>query len=158
MAAQNTYSFLSIQGTIVGPGGAINIGNSAGVAPEGITVEPSEDKNTMVTGADGAVMHSLRAGNPGRAVVRLLKTSPVNAMLSLMYNFQKASPANWGGNTIAFSDTNRGDVVTLTSAAFRKAPTVVYNIEGQMNEWEFDGVLTVQLGAGTPNVSSMTGF
>ncbi|AWJ93320.1 DUF3277 domain-containing protein (plasmid) [Azospirillum baldaniorum] len=158
MPVSNTYSFLSVQGTIVGPGGAINIGSTAGVASEGITVEPSEDKNTMTMGADGAVMHSLHAASPGRAVVRLLKTSPVNAMLSLMYNFQKSSAANWGGNTIAFSDVDRGDVITLTSAAFRKQPTVVYNVEGPMNEWEFEGVLNIQLGGGTPNLSSMTGF
>ena len=101
---------------------------------------------------------STNVGNPGRAVVRLLKTSPVNAMLSLMCNFQKASPANWGANTIAFSDTNRGDVVTLTSASFKKQPTVGYNKEGPTNDWEFEGVLTIQLAAGTPNLSSMTGF
>lgn len=153
----NTYSFLSIQGTIVGPGGAIQIGSSAGVADEGVTVEPTEDKNTMTFGADGAVMHALHAATPGRAVVRLLKTSPINAMLSAMYDFQRLSPANWGQNTIAFLDVNRGDVITLNTAAFKKLPSVAYDKTGRFNEWEFEGSLSMVLGAGVPNVNTASG-
>lgn len=153
----NTYSFLSVQATIVGPGGAIQIGSSAGVAEEGITLEPVGDKNTMKFGADGAIMHELNAATPGRAVVRLLKTSPINFNLSAMYNLQRLSPANWGQNTITVTDVNRGDVGSLTTSAFKKQPGVTWSKAGPMNEWEFDGSLDMLLGAGVANINSVTG-
>jgi predicted small integral membrane protein len=153
----NTYSFLSVQATIVGPGGAISIGSSAGVTEEGISVEPKEEKNTMQIGADGQIMHALHAGSPGRATIRLLKTSPTNALLAAMYNFQRLSPANWGNNTVVVSDTNRGDFISLTTAAFVKQPNLSYDKGGRMNEWVFEGQLSELLGAGVPNVNSPTG-
>lgn len=149
----NTYSFLSINGTLVGPGGSAILGASAGVAEEGITVEPTEDRNTMTMGADGEVMHALHAARPGRAVIRLLKTSPMNAVLSAMYNFQAGDPANWGNNVLGFADIYRGDAITLTTAAFKKPPSVVYDKPGKFNEWEFEGKIMIILGAGVPNVN-----
>jgi Bacteriophage KPP10, Structural protein ORF10 len=158
MAAPNTYSFLSIVGSIIGPGGMISLGSSAGVDPEGITIEPTEDKNTMKFGADGAIMHALHAAKPGRATVRLLKTSPINAVLSQMYNIQQLSPASWGQNTIGFRDINRGDHVTLNQSAFAKQPSIVYDVEGKYNEWVFEGILVEILGAGVPNVNTASGY
>lgn len=49
----------------------------------------------MTVGADGEVMHSLHAGKSGTITVTLLKTSPVNKKLSLMYNAQSQSSATW---------------------------------------------------------------
>jgi hypothetical protein len=60
----------------------------------------TEAKNTMTIGADGEVMHSLHAGKSGTITVTLLKTSPVNKKLSLMYNAQSQSSALWGNNVI----------------------------------------------------------
>src|SRR5690348_12531041 len=107
--APNTYSMTSIQGTIAGPGGVIPLGNSAGPTDEGITIAYKGELNTMTMGADGSVMHALHAARPGRITARYLKTSPTNALLSAMFNFQQASPANWGTNVIEFIDVNRGD-------------------------------------------------
>ena len=101
----------------------------------------------MTMGADGAVMHSLHAAKPGRLTVRLLKTSPINAILSAMYNLQQSVPGLWGINAIQFADIVRGDVVSLTSAAFAGQPAITYDVEGPKNEWIFDGVLVEQLGA-----------
>jgi hypothetical protein len=53
----------------------------------------TEAKNTMTVGADGEVMHSLHGGKSGTITVTLLKTSPVNKKLSLMYNAQSQSSA-----------------------------------------------------------------
>lgn len=158
MPGQNTYSFLSIVGTIVGPGGAIQLGSSAGVDPEGITVEPTEDKNTMKFGADGAIMHALHAAKPGKVTVRLLKTSPINAILSQMYNVQQLSPASWGQNIVKFNDINRGDDITLVNSAFSRQPSVTYDVEGRMNEWTFEGMLVEILGLGVANVNTVSGF
>ena len=73
------YSFEDVQATITGPGGTISLGAGAGNAQEGISVEFIDDKDNMLMGADGSGVHSLRASNAARILVRLLKTSPVNA-------------------------------------------------------------------------------
>jgi hypothetical protein len=152
MSDPNTYSLLSIQGTISGPGGNFQIGNGVGIAKEGINVEMNEDKDAMTAGADGAIMHSLRASNAGKIVVRVLKTSPVNALLNGLYNFQRQSPANWGQNIIQFSDTNRGDQITATQMAFTKQPVITYAEDAGMNEWSFQGSVEQLLGSGSPTV------
>lgn len=150
-----TYSFLNVQASISGPGGAFSIGSDAGAAEEGITVSMREEKNTMTVGAGGDGMHSLHGGNSGRITVRLLKTSPVNAQLSALYNFQKSSSANWGQNLIKVSDTIRGDVVVGRQSAFVKLPDLTYAKEGDTIEWEFDVVnLSERLGTGVPNVNT----
>lgn len=145
-----TYSFKNVQASISGPGGVFSIGSSAGVAEEGISTEMLEEKDLMTVGADGSIMHSLRASDAARLTIRLLKTSPVNAQLSDMYNFQKATSARWGQNTIVVSDTIRGDVVSLTVASFMRQPNLTYGKDGGMNEWLFAGKLNERLGTGTP--------
>lgn len=89
------YSFEDVQATITGPGGTISLGAGAGNAQEGISVEFVDDKDNMLMGADGSGVHSLRASNAARLLVRLLKTSPVNAALSQMYRYQKQSSLFW---------------------------------------------------------------
>lgn len=148
----STYSFLNIQATLSGPGGVISLGSDAGIAEEGISIEPIEDKDAMTVGADGSIMHSLRASNAQRVSIRLLKTSPINALLSNLYNFQRLSSANWGQNTLRISDTIRGDVISGSLMAFAKQPVVAYAKDGNMNEWSFMGNVIDLLGVGTPNL------
>lgn len=147
-----TYSFKNVQATLAGAGGNIVLGNSAGPSEEGITVEMIEDKNDMKVGADGQIMHSLRAGNAARITVRLLQTSPANAVLSQMYNFQKAGNG-WGQNTLLVSDVIRGDVVTGSEIAFARQPALNYAKDGTMREWAFMGNVEEILGAGVPDVN-----
>lgn len=94
----------------------------------------------MLIGADGSGQHSLYADKSGRITVRLLKTSPVNQLLSAMYAFQTASGANYGQNTIAINDSSRGDVITCLQVGFAKAPDLTYAKDGGTNEWEFNAV------------------
>jgi hypothetical protein len=148
--AATTYSFLNCVASISGVGGVVNFGAGAAVAEEGISIEMMEDKDTMIWGADGVLMHALHAAKPGRITVRLLKTSPTNAKLSSMYNSQSASSANWGGNTITVSDNVRGDTITGTSMAFMRFPTIVYSKEGAMQEWSWGGIVDQVLGDGAP--------
>jgi len=49
------YSFLNVVAAIVGPGAAFNLGVGAAAASEGITIAPTEDKNSMVIGAVGVL-------------------------------------------------------------------------------------------------------
>lgn len=144
-----TYSFLNVHAAIVGIGGSFNIGAGAGNAEEGITIEQSEDLDNMTIGADGSPMHSLHADKSGKVSVRLLKTSPTNALLGAMLALQRTSAANHGQNTITIVDTARGDVVTCQNVAFAKVPTITYAKDGGIQEWNFNaGVIDVGLGGG----------
>lgn len=136
----NVYSFLNVNATLAGPGGVINLAAGAAVAEEGITIEPVEDKNVMTVGADGKGQHSLVASDAASFTVRLLKTSPVNAQLMLMYDAQSVSSALWGQNVLTIVDTGRGDLTVIQAAAFKKKPVITYAKEGGMMEWVFDGI------------------
>lgn len=148
MSQLSTYSFLDFMAGISGPGGSINLGQGAGVGEEGCTIEMAEDKGTLTIGADGTPMHSLHGGRAGMLTLRLLKTSPTNALLYAMYELQALSSANWGQNTIVISDSVRGDVITCTAVAFKKVPNLTYAKVGGMNEWTFNaGRINGLLGA-----------
>jgi hypothetical protein len=108
-----------------------------------------EDKNTMMVGADGGVMHSMHAGRAGTITVRLLKTSPVNKQLNDLYRLQTSNPANHGNNVLRIVDSVRGDVITGSKAAFRKLPANAFAKNGNVMEWVFDvGVIDTILGNG----------
>jgi hypothetical protein len=144
------YSFLSIQATIVGPGGSFNLAAGAAAAEEGITIEGAEDKNVMTIGADGQGQHSLIASDGGIVTLRYLKTSLINGNLMLMYDLQSASPSLWGQNVIVVTDTSRGDLTTCQAGAFKKRPNLTYAKEGGMIEWVFDFIkINSILGKGT---------
>lgn len=133
-----TYSFLDINCSISGTGGNINLASGAGAAEEGISIEPIGDKNIMTIGADGSAMHSLVGSEASSVKVRLLKTSPTNAMLMAMYNAQTQSSLAHGKNVITLSILQTGEIVSLTQVAFKKRPALEYAKEAKMMEWEFD--------------------
>ena len=143
--SSSSYSFLDVIATFVGPTGAFPL--NSGIEAGGITITMAADKNTMVIGANGDVQHSLHADNSAQITVKLLKTSPTNALLSAMYNLQKLSAKTWGQNVININSAI-GDDVIATSVAFKRQPTIVYDKEGPMNEWQFDvGTVTEILAA-----------
>jgi len=138
------YSLQDVSCSIDGPGGMFEIMGS-GVAEEGINIEPVGDKNTMTMGGDGAGMHSLSASTASTVTIKLLKTSPTNAQLMGMYNFQTGSSARHGQNTIVVRDAARGDLVTLNEVAFKKIPPIGYAKEGGLLEWTFDAIETIPM-------------
>lgn len=134
----STYSFLDVSASLSGVTGIVDLGYGSANADEGITVTMAEAKNTMTTGADGEVMHSLHAGKSGTISVVLLKTSPVNKKLSLMYNAQSLSSAAWGNNVIVVRNKASGDLVTARSVAFQKKPDYANpKVAGNVT-WVFD--------------------
>jgi hypothetical protein len=144
-----TYCFLDVAATLTGPGGTISLGSGAGDAEEGISVEFLEDKARLVTGADGTPMISMNPSKAGRILVRLLKTSPVNALLNQMYNLQIASSLVFGQNVLVVTNLITGDDYTCTSVAFEKHPRNDYGKEAGMLEWNFlAGVIDPVLGSG----------
>lgn len=149
--ASYAYSFLDIVAAIKGPNGSFSLGNGAGVADEGITITMTDDKNTMIPGADGQVMHSLHAAKTGTVTLRLLKTSPTNALLQDMYAADTSSSAVHGHNTIVVRDPSRGDVLSCQGCAFKKFPDMSYAKDGNIVEWMWDAAVVDQLlGTGTP--------
>lgn len=132
------YSFGDVQCTIVGPGGAIQLGSSHALANEGISFDFIGNRNTMTTGAGRAVMHSLHAATPATITVRLMKTSGQNFLLGIMFDLQSTSSALWGINTIVVSDTARGDIATGMQCAFQKMPNNNWATEGNILEWIFE--------------------
>jgi hypothetical protein len=142
------YSFVDVNATLVGPGGVVSLGNGSGAAEEGITIEQAEDKDTMTIGADGTPMHSLHAGKQGTVTIRLLKTSPSNQLLQLMYDFQQLSSAVWGQNVLVITQVASGDVTSCRSVAFRRSPTLTYAKDGGTQEWGFNaGLIDRALGS-----------
>ena len=136
----STYSFLDVQAAITGPGGGFLLGSGEGAAEEGITIAAAGDKSTMTIGAGGDGMHSLHGDTSGTVTVRLLKTSPVNAMLSEMYAFQTNSSITHGQNVLVLRDIARGDTVSCRNVAFKKFPDLQYAKEGGNVEWVFDAL------------------
>lgn len=141
----STYSFLDVSASIVGPGGAFDLGYGSGNAEEGITVAMVEAKNTMTIGADGSVMHSLHAGKGGTITVSLLKTSPTNAKLSALYAAQSLSSATWGNNVIVVRNSASNDLCSARSVAFQKVPDWQNAKDGSTVAWVFDAGLVDQL-------------
>ncbi|MGJ0580787.1 DUF3277 family protein [Xenorhabdus bovienii] len=133
-----TYSFMDVSASIAGVGGIVDLGNGAAVSEEGITVAMAEAKNTMTLSADGEVMHSLHAGKAGTITVTLLKTSPANAKLMLMYNAQQFSSATWGNNGILIRNKVSGDTTAARSVAFQKIPDIANAKVGNTVSWVFD--------------------
>lgn len=135
----HAYSFLNVQASITGPGGSFSLGSGVGAAEEGITIAFVEDKNTMTVGADGEPMHSMHAGKAAKVTVRLLKTSPTNKKLSVLYNLQTSNGGVLHGqNVLTVRDTARGDVAVGRHVAFTKHPDLSFAKVGNTVEWVFD--------------------
>lgn len=134
----STYSFIDVSASLVGPTGVIDLGYGSATSDEGISIAMAEAKNTMTSGADGEVMHSLHAGKSGTLTVTLLKTSPTNKKLSLAYNAQSQSSALWGNNVITVRNSASGDTTVARSVAFQKQPDHANAKVGSTVAWVFD--------------------
>ena len=157
------YSFLDVSIAMTFPGGTTTIAgqgtntgstnmSNMGYSEEGIKVVRNVEKNVMTVGADGSVMHSLRAGRQGRITVSLLKTSPGNAILNQIYNQQSLSSASWGQNQMQITNAVTGDNITSAYVAFVKQPDNINRGEGGVMDWEFDAGFIVEiLGNGYQN-------
>jgi hypothetical protein len=111
------------------------------------------EKTTTTSGADGSIMQALHANNTGTVTFRLLKTSPVNFSLSALYNAQRLFPNLWGQNVIRVMDINRGDVILGSQMAFVKHSDIGYDVNGNINEWAFRGLVIMELGQGVADVN-----
>ena len=131
------FSFLDTYATLAGPGGVAQLANGSGAAEEGVTFEPLEDNVATQYGADGSWAHSLIAPKPFRFTVRLLKTSPLNALLDAMYSLQKTSSLFTGQNFLQLTNLVSGDTYTCQGVAFTKFPSNSYAKVAGMIDWEF---------------------
>lgn len=149
-----SYSFRNVLAAIDGPGGAFPLSGGVGNAKEGITIAATTDENVMTKGADDFTQHSMIEDSSATVTIRLLKSSPVNALLMGLRNSQKlAGSVVWGQNKIVVTDRARGDLHVLTEVAFKKVPDLEYGAEAAPVEWTFDaGHWQPLLGVGTPEL------
>lgn len=153
-----TYSFQDVVGSITGPNGTISIGAGSCATDGGLSIVMVEDKSTMTIGADGCVMHSLHAGKGANVTVRLLKTSPTNALLSQMYMGDTENSGAFGQNTISVRDLQRNDVITMQQCAFAKFPDTTYAKDGGEMVWTFHaGIVDFNLGSGLAVATGVVG-
>jgi hypothetical protein len=136
----STYSFKDVMATLTGPSGIVNLGYGSAVSDEGISVDVTGDKNTMMIGADGSGMHSLHADSSGSVVVRYLKVSPQNQILMAMYDEQSEASPLWGQNTIVVVQLASGDMTTASQCAFKRKPNLNYKKDGDIVEWAFESI------------------
>ncbi len=149
-----TYSFLDVHCAITDPAGSFLM-SEGGVAEEGITITLDSDKGTHVWGADGTPMASLHAAQGGTLSARYQKTSPINALLSSLYNQTTASSANFGNSTITVRNPMRGDTIVCTQCFIKKMPENVNARDAGFLDWTFScGIIDEILGDG--NVNSTT--
>lgn len=149
MSSKTTYSFLDVNAAIAGPGGAIQLGAGSGNAEEAIDIETAAEMGALTVGADGTPVHSLYADRSGKVIIRLLKTSPMNALLNAMKEFQRVSASTYGANTLTIVNKVSGDVVSCEQVGFARDPANRYGKVAQVIEWEFNaGKITQGLGAG----------
>ena len=142
-----TYSFADVTANILGPGIVTSLGYEAGVAEEGISLEPEGQKTKYDAGADGGWMYSLRVVNPAIVTVRLLKTSNVNSKLMTAYNLQRLTSLTWGQNIITIKQHVASDTIILQGCAFENPPSLEYGTNGGINVWKFlVGRMTIFLG------------
>ena len=150
MAQNVTYSFLDCSAALSGPGGSLTL-TGGGTAREGITFSRNNDTNSMMVGADGVGMHSLRADKSGTVTVRLLRTNPLNSSLSKMFDYQTTSSANHGQNVISGRNPVRGDDYEASGCAFKRKPPLNMGEDGDVVEWQFDAIrIDGEFGDGTP--------
>lgn len=136
----SAYSFKDVVSSLTGPTGDADLGYGAAIADEGLTFDMANDKNSMTIGADGKGMHSLHADKSGVVTIRVLKTSPLNAILMQMYDAQQASSLLWGQNVIVARETQSGDITTAVQCAFKKKPNIKYAKDGDILDWPFDAI------------------
>jgi hypothetical protein len=144
------WSFVDLQVTLIYPNGTtvlqsvtgtqvggVDVG-AGGFSEEGLRITRLREKNIMTEGADGSIMHSLRASKAARIMLSFLKTAPANAALSQVWNAQEGDSSQWGRNSFHITQTSTGDNFTLNSVAFVKFPDTNYRAEGGVMDWEFD--------------------
>lgn len=136
----DSYSFMDVSCSLVGPGVIASLGNGANAAEEGIDVAAAGDKSSMSIGADGAGIHNLYADKSGTLTVRLMKNSPMNAVLSAAYAAQTSNASLHGQNAVVINNKSTGETVTCTQVAFKKAPDLSYGKESKLVEWEFAAI------------------
>lgn len=133
-----TFSFMDVTATLAGVTGVVDLGYGSGNSKEGISITMGQTRNTMTVGADGEVMHSLKADKSGTVTVRLLYTSPVNALLQAMYDAQALSSSAWGQNVITIRNKGNNDTTVARDCAFSRQPDRSFSEEGGVMEWVFD--------------------
>lgn len=139
-----TYSFADVHASLVGPSLAAILADGSGSAEEGINWEPLSERDIMTIGAGGDGMHTLNPSRAGRIMIRLLKTSPTNAILQQAFNYQSSSSLFWGKNLFHLTNPITGDSLSASGAAFDRQPPNSWGLNAAGLEWTLNAIYVSQ--------------
>jgi len=101
-----------------------------------IDIERRSDSVTDKMGADGQMMISVGTDKSGTVKVKLMQTSPSNAMLTNIMSLQEASGSLFVPVVVKFQDTYRQDLAIGTQGYLKKPSKLTRGAGGNTQEWE----------------------
>ena len=130
----STYSFLDLSGAVSHPNLGAYTFTGEGVGE--ITVSMDIDKTVHSVGADGSVMVSKIAGDPGTITVHVQQTSDLHKWLLAGYNsILLGDTSMWAAMAILLRNTSDGTSHIASGVSFQKVPDKSYQAQGQMVAW-----------------------
>lgn len=128
-----------------------------------ITIQRDKEPWTLVTGSDGRATRVHNANNSGKITLDLMQTSPSNAFLSSMFNYDSQHKNNDGVFNIMVKDATGLSVDNSSSAFIATYPERVYGSGVNGRSWVIGcGVLESFIGGNekldVATVTAITGL
>ena len=108
------------------------------VDPAGIPEDQIKDLCGCYVYGQEVINKQVEIPNSGTVTIRLMRTSPQNAQLQLMYNAQTLSSSLHGNNVITIRDKGNSEICVCRGCAFQKVADRNYGEEAGIQEWVFD--------------------
>ena len=125
----STYSFLDVSGFINHP--VLGPYTFTGQGVGEITVSMDVDRTVHDVAADGSVMVSKVAGNPGRITINVQQTSDLYKWLIRAYNLSIIGNTSiWAGLSVLIRSVTDATSHTCTGVSFNKLPDKTYAASG----------------------------
>lgn len=105
---------------------------------EFLTIAMNEDAFTSVVGTDGEVSRSKTNNNTATIEIKLLQTSPTNALLSSIHNADKLTNGGSGVGAFLVADLNGATQFSAGNAWIMKAPDASYDREATERVWTLE--------------------
>ena len=101
-----------------------------------VSAEKAGDAFAMKSGADGFVTRVAQNHPEGSITIKLMQSSPANAVLQTLYQADEAT--GQAAFPVTVKDLFGGDLVTTSQAWFRKIPNFSKGRDIGENEWVLD--------------------
>ena len=98
-------------------------------------VERESDAFSDVVGTDGEVTRSKTNDNRATVTIRLMQSSPINALLSALHNSDKNSPGGVGVGPFELFDASGGTTLVAEKCWIAKEPDSSWDRTATEREW-----------------------